>query len=62
MSRKPLGEESNDGGGADARYQAAHQDGTPRVRYWRPGDRRSRPQRWRDAVGELMALQDDYRA
>jgi hypothetical protein len=45
-----------------ARYRAAHQDGTPRVRYRRTGDRRSRPQRWRDAVGELMALQDDYRA
>ncbi|MBV8575887.1 MAG: hypothetical protein JOZ58_12740 [Acetobacteraceae bacterium] len=26
----------------------------------RPIDRRSRPQRWRDAVGELLALQAGY--
>ena len=28
----------------------------------RPADKRSRPQRWRDAVAELLTLQDDYRA
>ena len=33
-----------------ARYRAAHGDGSPKVRYRRPGDRRSRPQCWRDAV------------
>jgi hypothetical protein len=27
-----------------------------------PADRRSRPQRWRDAVTELLALQADYAA
>ena len=32
------------------------------TRYRRPADRRSRPQRWRDAVAELLALQADYAA
>jgi hypothetical protein len=35
---------------------------TPVVRYRRPADRRSRPQRWREAVAELLALQADYAA
>lgn len=30
------------------------------VRTRRPTDRRSRPQRWRDAVNELLALQAEY--
>ena len=33
-----------------------------KVRYRRPADRRTRPQRWRDAVAELLALQADYAA
>ncbi len=45
-----------------ARFRAAHADGAPKVRFKRPSDRRSRPQRWRDAVTELVELQDDYRA
>ncbi len=32
------------------------------IRYRRPADRRTRPQRWRDAVAELLALQADYAA
>ena len=32
------------------------------VRYRRPADHRSRAQRWRDAVGVLLALQAEYRA
>ena len=44
------------------RYRAAHADGTPRLRYCRPADRRSMAQRWRDAVGELLDLQDAYRS
>jgi hypothetical protein len=32
----------------------------PLVRYRRPIDRRTRPQRWRDAVAELLALQAEY--
>jgi hypothetical protein len=47
-----------------ARYRARHKDDrlTPvvRVRYRRPADRRSRPQRWDDAVAELLALQAEY--
>ena|SRR5215472_13161065 len=47
-----------------ARYRAAHADGTPRLRYCRPADRRSMAQRWRDAVGvgELLDLQGAYRS
>ena len=46
-----------------ARYrarQAEHAGAT--IRYRRPADRRTRPQRWRDAVAELIALQADYAA
>jgi hypothetical protein len=43
-----------------ARRQA--QQPTPIVRYRRPADRRSRPQRWRDAVAELLTLQAEYTA
>jgi hypothetical protein len=44
-------------------YRAAHAVGTAatvKVRYRKPADRRSRPQRWRDAVAELIELQADY--
>jgi hypothetical protein len=44
-----------------AGHRKAHADGTPRVRYRRPADQRSRPQRWRDAVAELVELQAEYR-
>ena len=46
-----------------ARFRAAHAADTPatvKVRYRKPADRRSRPQRWRDAVAELIELQADY--
>ena len=45
-----------------ARFRAAHAEGAPRLRYRRPADRRSMAQKWRDAVGELLDLQDGYRA
>jgi hypothetical protein len=32
------------------------------LRYRKPVDRRSRVQRWRDAVAELQELQDEYQA
>jgi hypothetical protein len=32
------------------------------IRYRRPADRRSRPQRWHDAVAELIAVQAEYAA
>ena len=46
-----------------ARYrarQAAKE--APISRYRWPADRRSRPQRWRDAVADLLALQTEYAA
>ena len=59
---KPLGDKAMTGAERQARYRAAHANGTPRLRYRKPADRRSRAQRWRDAVAELVTLQDDYRA
>ena len=32
------------------------------IRYRRPADRRTRPERWSDAIGELVSLQADYAA
>jgi len=43
-----------------ARYRASHAEGAPKLRYRKPVDRRSRPQRWHDAVAELLELQGDY--
>src|SRR6516164_5265624 len=43
-----------------ARYRAAHADGTPRLRYCRPADRRSMAQRWRDAVGAICRAPIDH--
>jgi hypothetical protein len=43
-----------------ARYRASHAESAPKLRYRRPADRRSRPQRWRDAVAELLEMQGDY--
>jgi hypothetical protein len=44
-----------------ARFRATHTDRTPRIRYRSPADRRSRAQRWREAVAELVELQGEYR-
>ncbi len=47
-----------------ARYRARREaeKTSPGIRYRRPAGRRSRPQRWRDAVAELLALQAEYAA
>ena len=45
-----------------ARDRASHVAGTRKVIYRRPADHRSRPQRWRDAVAELIELQSEYQA
>jgi hypothetical protein len=47
-----------------AKYRTRRQElqATPVIRYRRPADRRSRPQRWHDAVTELLALQAEYAA
>ena len=59
--RKPLGDRALTPAERQARYRETHKDGAPRIRYRRPADRRSRAQRWHEAVAELLALQDDYR-
>jgi hypothetical protein len=45
-----------------ANYRARRQtlQAIPPIRYRQPADRRSRPQRWQDAVAELLALQAEY--
>ena len=43
------------------RYRARQRAGARPVRYRRPQDRRSNPQRWREAVATLVQLQEHYR-
>lgn len=59
---KPIGEKTMTAAERQARYRAARADGAPKVRFRRPADRRSRPQRWRDAVAELAVLQEEYQS
>ena len=42
------------------RYRARRKAQQPRAQYRRPHDRRSRPQRWQDAVRTLLNLQGEY--
>ena len=60
--RKPEGEQALSNAELQARYGARHT--TPALpaaaRPRRAADRRSRPQRWRDAVSELLTLQAAY--
>jgi hypothetical protein len=60
--RKPLGDRAMSTAERQARFRAVHAAGAPRVRYRKPADRRSRPQRWREAVAELIELQGEYQA
>lgn len=59
---KPQGEHALTPAERQARHRAAQAAESPavKVRYRKPADRRSRPQRWRDAVAELIELQADY--
>jgi hypothetical protein len=57
---KPIGETTMTHAERQARYRAAHADSAVKIKYRKPADRRSRPQRWRDAVAELVELQGDY--
>ena len=59
--RKPQGDPPLTGAERQARYRARHAR-APIVRYRRPVDRRSRAQRWCDAVAELAAVQAEYAA
>jgi hypothetical protein len=45
-----------------AEIEAAGKAPVVRIRYRRPADKRSRPQRWADAVQTLADLIDDYQA
>jgi hypothetical protein len=60
--RKPNGDRALSNAERQARYRASHLAQSTPIAAWprRPLDRRSRPQRWRDAVTELLALQDAY--
>jgi hypothetical protein len=60
--RKPEGEQALSNAERQARYRARHlaQPAPVASRTRRPADRRSRPQRWRDAVNELLTIQATY--
>ena len=62
--RRPEGEHALSNAERQARYRARRQaeQPAPLLRYRGPTDRRSRAQRWRDAVVELLALQGEYAA
>jgi hypothetical protein len=62
--RKPDGDHAMSNAERQARYRArrsrASTAAPSAVRSQRPADRRSRPQRWRAAVAELLSLQAEY--
>jgi len=62
--RQPQGEHPLSNAERQARYRARHQAEKPKpvIRYRHPADRRTRPARWSDAIGELVSLQADYAA
>jgi hypothetical protein len=62
--RRPEGDHALSNAERQARYRARRQaeQPVPPLRYRRPTDRRSRAQRWREAVAELLALQGEYAA
>ena len=62
--RQPEGEQALSNAERQALYRARRHaaEPQPRIRHRRPTDRRTRPQRWDDAVTELLALQAEYAA
>ncbi len=62
--RQPEGAHALGNAERQARHRARHQAGPPlpSVRGRPPVDRRTRPQRWHDAIAELRALQAEYTA
>jgi hypothetical protein len=62
--RQPECEHTLSNAERQARYRARRQVKQPpsKVRYRQPPDRRTRPQRWNDAVADLLALQAEYAA
>jgi len=59
MPRRTLGDKPMTNAERQARYRA-RVAARPVIHYRRAADRRSRTQRWRDAVAELVALQAEY--
>jgi hypothetical protein len=45
-----------------ARYRTKQAEGVPTFRYRKPADRRTRVQRWYDAIADLQALRNNYQA
>ena len=65
MPRPSIGEHAMTDAERQARYRAARAAGVAGVAPMRPRhavDRRSRAQRWRDAVETIVVLQDEYAA
>jgi hypothetical protein len=62
MPRRNLGDRPMTNAERQARYRLARAAARPVIHYRRAADRRSRAQRWRDAVAELVALQAEYAA
>jgi hypothetical protein len=62
MPRAPLDDRPMTNAERQARHRAARAAAVLVIRYRRAADRRSRAQRWRDAVATLVALQAEYRA
>ena len=60
MPRRTLGGEPMTNAERQARYRIARAAARPTIHYRRAADRRSRAQRWRDAVAEVVALQSEY--
>jgi hypothetical protein len=60
MPHKPLGDRPMTNAERQARHRAARAAAQPVIHYRRAADRRSRAQRWRDAVAELVILQSEY--
>lgn len=60
MSRPSIGDTPMTGAERQARYRAARAGDAPILRVRRPADRRSRIQRWNEAVAELVNLQTEY--
>ncbi len=60
QDRRTDGEGAFSNAERQARHRARVAEQAPVVRYRRPADRRSRSQRWRDTVADLLALQTEY--
>ena len=62
MPRPTLGSAAMSGAERQARYRAAHAQALPVSHSPPKPDRRSRAQKWRDALDQLISLQQEYAA